>query len=118
MKSTEQIVDRGRGPEIAGTRITVYDVLDHILEGWHHARIAAFFGIGSRQVEAAVEHIRENKIQVLTEYLQMLEREARGNPPELQAKLATSHGKARALAKRLRQRNLQEQTHARSSGGP
>jgi uncharacterized protein (DUF433 family) len=23
-----KIIDRGRGPEIAGTRITVYDVLD------------------------------------------------------------------------------------------
>lgn len=24
-----KIIDRGRGPEVAGTRITVYDVLDY-----------------------------------------------------------------------------------------
>ena len=28
-----KIIDRGRGPELAGTRITVYDVLDYHKEG-------------------------------------------------------------------------------------
>ena len=116
MKSTEVVIDRGRGPEIIDTRITVYDILDYVLEGWDPARIAMFFRIGSRQVEAAVGHIRENKLQVLTEYLQMLEREARGNPPELQGRLAASHGKVRELAKKLRQRNNQEANHARPPG--
>ena len=32
------IIDRGRGPEIAGTRITVYDVMDYLKHGWHRAR--------------------------------------------------------------------------------
>ena len=30
-----KIVDRGRGPEFAGTRITVYDVLDYHKTGLH-----------------------------------------------------------------------------------
>jgi uncharacterized protein (DUF433 family) len=34
------IHDRGRGPEIEGTRITVYDVMDYYLDGWPAARIA------------------------------------------------------------------------------
>jgi uncharacterized protein (DUF433 family) len=30
------IIDRGRGPEIAGTRITVYDIWDYAKVGHHH----------------------------------------------------------------------------------
>jgi uncharacterized protein (DUF433 family) len=116
MRSTEVISDRGRGPEIVDTRITVYDVLDYVLEGWEPARIAMFFRIGSRQVDAAIDHIRENKLQVLSDYIQMLEREARGNSPELQARLAASHGKAREFAKRLRRKHNQKVNHARPSG--
>ena len=37
-----KIINRGRGPEISGTRITVYDVLDYRKLGWHRDRIAAF----------------------------------------------------------------------------
>jgi len=31
IKPAADIIDRGRGPEIAGTRITVYDILDYYL---------------------------------------------------------------------------------------
>ena len=34
------IIDRGRGPEIRGTRITVYDVLDYWKDGWRYDQIA------------------------------------------------------------------------------
>ena len=30
------IINRGRGPEIAGARITVYDVLDYLQAGWRY----------------------------------------------------------------------------------
>jgi len=48
------IIDRGRGPEIAGTPITVYDVWDYRKEGrpshGHGIDFADFFGSGaSRQ---------------------------------------------------------------------
>jgi uncharacterized protein (DUF433 family) len=32
-----KIIDRGRGPEIEGTRITVYDVMDYLTETVHKA---------------------------------------------------------------------------------
>ena len=38
-----KIIDRGRGPEIAGTRITVYDILDYYDSGWHRDLIADQF---------------------------------------------------------------------------
>ncbi len=35
-----KIIERGRGPEVAGTRITVYDVLDYHSNGWHRDMVA------------------------------------------------------------------------------
>ncbi len=45
-----KIINRGRGPEIEGTRITVYDVLDYVSQGWHRDRIAALFRLSSRDI--------------------------------------------------------------------
>lgn len=35
-----RIIDRGRGPEIEGARITVYDIWDYAKENWHRDLIA------------------------------------------------------------------------------
>ena len=40
-----KIINRGRGPEIEGTRITVYDIWDYAREGDHHTYIAAALNI-------------------------------------------------------------------------
>jgi uncharacterized protein (DUF433 family) len=49
-----KIVKTGRGPEIAGTRITVYDVIEYYKTGWHRDVIATILELGSQQVEAAI----------------------------------------------------------------
>lgn len=97
------IHDRGRGPEIKGTRITVYDVLDYALACWPPHRIARLFNLRTDQVKAAIEYIGEHTIEVLKEYIQILERCERGNPPELQAKLDASHKRFQALIEEVRQ---------------
>ena len=38
-----QIINRSRGPEIEGTRITGYDVMDYLQEGWRYDQIAGLF---------------------------------------------------------------------------
>ena len=101
MNSNGVIIDRGRGPEIKGTRITVYSILDYVLDGWHPHRIAALFRIGSHQVEAAIEYIENHRDEVMATYEEILEREQRGNPPELQAKLDASHERFKALMIRI-----------------
>jgi uncharacterized protein (DUF433 family) len=92
-----EIIDRGRGPEIKGTRITVYDVMDYYTMGWNHSSIALWFGLSSRQVLAAIKYIEEHKAEVEADYEKILERCRRGNPPELQAKLDAVHAKYQAL---------------------
>jgi uncharacterized protein (DUF433 family) len=91
MKSSEFIHDRGRGPEIKGTRITVYAILDFVLAGWHRERIADHFRVHPEEVQAAMEYIQEHRLSVLREYVNILERSERSNPPELQTKLDASH---------------------------
>ena len=82
-----RIINRGRGPEIEGTRITVYNIWDYAKENWHRDRIAVWLRISSMQVAAALEYIEQHKEEVLAEYEKIVERERRGNPPEVQAKL-------------------------------
>lgn len=96
--TSESIIhDRGRGPEIRGTRITVYAILDYALECWPPDRIAAAFDLRTEQIEAAIAYIRDHTIEVLKEYIKILERAERGNPPELQAKIDANHIRFRAL---------------------
>jgi uncharacterized protein (DUF433 family) len=112
-----KIIDRGRGPEIAGTRITVYDVLDYHKAGWHRDRIAGIFNLSSYQVEAALRYIEEHRDEVMADYEEMLARDARGNPPELQAKLDAGHERFLAMVRELREKKSRESQDARDSGG-
>jgi uncharacterized protein (DUF433 family) len=104
----DTIIDRGRGPEIAGTRITVYDILDYTTQGWHHTAIAAWLHISSRQVLAAIEYIEQNKEAVLAEYQKMLDREDLGNPKEIQARLNDIHAKYQPIWEERRRKFAQE----------
>jgi uncharacterized protein (DUF433 family) len=111
------IIDRGRGPEIAGTRITVYDVLDYYKSGWHRDRIAVTLRLSSREVEAAIRYIEEHRDEVMADYEEMLARDAQGNPPELQAKLDAGHERFLAKVRELREAKNREAGDAGHSGG-
>jgi uncharacterized protein (DUF433 family) len=95
MEST--IINRGRGPEIAGTRITVYDIMDYLKEDWHHTAIAATLRISSDQVLAAVQYIKDHEEEIEANYQKLLDRSAKGNPPEIQARLDEIHSKYQEL---------------------
>ena len=99
------IVDRGRGPEIRGTRITVYDVLDYRELGWNHIRIAALFQVSSQEVLDAISYIQENKTAIMAEYKAIVERSERGNGPELQERLDTAHEKFLRMVGEREKRN-------------
>jgi hypothetical protein len=103
-----EIHNRGRGPEIKGSRITVYDVMDYHPE--HPASwIADLFRLPVPHVELAIRYIEEHREQLTPEYQKMLERARQGNPPHIQAWLDGAH--ERLLAKK---RELER----RKAGGP
>jgi uncharacterized protein (DUF433 family) len=110
MTPNDVMIDRGRGPEIKGTRITVYSILDYLLEAWPPDRIATWFDVRTDEVEAAVAYIGEHKIEILKDYIRILERSERGNPPEVQAKLDANHQKFLDLVERVRQIKNQADT--------
>jgi uncharacterized protein (DUF433 family) len=112
-----KIIDRGRGPEIAGTRITVYDVLDYHKLGWHRDMIADTLELYSHEVELAIRYIEDHRDEVMAHYAEMLARDARGNPPELQAKLDEGHERFLAMVKERREAKGLEAQDAGHSGG-
>jgi uncharacterized protein (DUF433 family) len=112
-----QIINKGRGPEIAGTRITVFDVLEYNKKGWHRDEIAVLFDLSSQQVEAAIRYIEEHRDEVMATYERIIERINRGNPAEIQAKLDAGRERFLAVVKEYRETRTPEARDAGHSGG-
>jgi uncharacterized protein (DUF433 family) len=90
-----KIINRGRGPEIEGTRITVYDVLDYTRQGWHRDRIAALFRLSSRDIQAALEYIDQHYDEVMASYQRIGARQQEyPYTPDVAAKIAESRQRA------------------------
>ncbi len=82
--TTDLIHDRGRGPEIVGTRITVYNLLPHFLDATAtEASICRRYELTPEQVAAARAYVLNHPESVLAEHLQIEARMAAGNPPEV-----------------------------------
>jgi len=97
------IIDRGRGPELEGTRITVYCLLPYFEDGLTDAEIARWMELSSAQVAAMRQYFADHKEEVLAENREILASIAKGNPPEIKALDAAAHAKFKALRKQLRQ---------------
>jgi uncharacterized protein (DUF433 family) len=96
-----RIVDRGDGPKIEGTRITVYTIFEDLRAGHSRDSIAVNLGLSSHQVQAAIDYIHEHETAVAAVYEKIMERIRRGNPPEIEAKLRAGREKLKAwLAER------------------
>src|SRR4030095_14969844 len=90
-----QIINRGRGPEIEGTRITVYDVLDYVSQGWHRDRIAALFRLSSRDIQPARDYINHLHYDVMASYKRICPRQQEyPYTPDVAAKIAASRQRA------------------------
>lgn len=79
---TDLIHDRGRGPEIAGTRITVYNLLTDFLDpAVTEAALCQQYELTPEQVAAARAYVLNNADVVLARHLEIEARIAAGNPP-------------------------------------
>jgi uncharacterized protein (DUF433 family) len=109
-----EIIDRGRGPEIAGTRITVYTILEYA--DWHHTAVASFLNLSSDQVLLARKYIDEHRDEVMADYEKIMARIRKGNPPEIRGKLKESRAKLQKELERRRVAKYQETHDARPHG--
>ena len=112
-----KIINRGRGPEIEGTRITVYDVMDYYKHGWHRDQIAVLFRLSSRDIQAAIDYIEAHKSEVMADYEKILERHRNYKyTPEVQAKIDRCTRRARQHLEELRRNRTGEEFHANDLG--
>ena len=83
---------------IAGTRITIWDVLHYLEAGWSRPDIAATLHLTEAQVAAAARYIEDHHDEVMVVHRQIENRKARGNPPEILTKAAKSQSEGAGLA--------------------
>lgn len=69
------IIRTERGLTIAGTRITIYDVMDYVTAKYPPKFIRGLFNLSEEQINAALAYIETNRAEVEAEY-QMVLREA------------------------------------------
>src|SRR5580658_5807547 len=90
--ANELIHDRGRGPELIGTRITVYNLLPEFLDPTvTEAYLCRLYELTPEQVAAARAYVLCNPETVLAKHLEIEARLAVGNPPELVEKARETH---------------------------
>ncbi|WP_445628464.1 DUF433 domain-containing protein [Nostoc sp. DSM 114167] len=68
-----RIIRTERGLTIAGTRITIYDVMDHLKAGWASKLIPNWLPLTEEQLDAALFYIDTNRTEVEAEYQTVLQ---------------------------------------------
>jgi uncharacterized protein (DUF433 family) len=87
---TARIIDRGRGPEIEGTRVTVYRIMDFVREHSSPNLIATELQLDNEQVQIALDYIAGHRADVEAEYEKILQRVQQRNPAPVEANRARS----------------------------
>jgi uncharacterized protein (DUF433 family) len=70
------IVETPRGPSLAGTRITVYSVMDYIKAGRSKYYIGQIMELTREQVDAVFDYVEAHRDAVEAAYDRILQREA------------------------------------------
>src|SRR3989442_5627249 len=67
------VIRTERGLSIAGTRITLYDVMDYVTAGWPPKLIRDRLNLTDQQVADVLEYINTHRAAVDAEYQQVLQ---------------------------------------------
>jgi uncharacterized protein (DUF433 family) len=71
---TSTIVRTERGLTVAGTRITLYDVLDYLKQDWSPKLVRDWFNFSEEQMTDILSYIETHREEVETEYEKVLAR--------------------------------------------
>lgn len=117
--ANDLIHDRGRGPEIVGTRITVYNLLPHFLDASvTEDGICREYELTPEQVAAARAYILNHPDTVLAGHLRIEARLAAGNPPEVIEQAKQTHATFLSFKKWLDQRQQVEAQEIGAESAP
>lgn len=103
-------------PRIAGTRLTIYDIFAHSTEGSPAAEIAEWYQLSIEQVQSALAYIKCYTTEIQEDYKKIVDRHAKGNPPELIERLKRSEGAIERIRKlRQQEEEVVQHVHVRHS---
>jgi uncharacterized protein (DUF433 family) len=66
------IVRNSRGLSLAGTRITLYSIMDYVKAGWPPALIRDWLSLSDTQINAVMDYIETHRPEVEAEYQTVL----------------------------------------------
>lgn len=69
----ETVIRTERGLTVAGTRLTLYTIMDHLRAEWPPHLIRDWFNLTDEQMQAVLCYIEANREEVETEYQQVLQ---------------------------------------------
>src|SRR5690349_5005581 len=70
--TNQTVVRTERGLTVAGTRITLYDVMDYLTAGWPPTLIRDRLNLSADQIADVMAYIESNRSDVETEYERVL----------------------------------------------
>jgi uncharacterized protein (DUF433 family) len=113
------IEDRGRGPEIAGTRITVYNLLLSFLDPTvTEEEICQVYDLTPSQVAGARAYVLRNPDTFLAEHLKIEERLAAGNPPEVRERVGRAQQTLQSFKRWVEERDAADAQDRGEKEGP
>lgn len=74
ISTTPAIVETSRGPCIAGTRITVYAILDYLHNGLGLDAVKENFRLSDEQLGASLEYIEQHRAELERDYAEIVRR--------------------------------------------
>ena len=110
MKTDIQIIDRGRGPQLSTSRITVQDLVPYFQQQCSYEEIMAIMPVLTVEDIRVVErYVQEHYEEVMEEERRIQERNAaRTNPPEIEEIRRRGHAKLLALREEFAKKKQQE----------
>lgn len=106
MKADIQIVDRGRGPQLSTSRITVQDLVPYLQRSYSHAQILEIMPVLTvEEIQVVERYIQENYEAVMEQDRKIRERAAnRRNRPEIEEVLRRGGEKMAALQEEFKKK--------------
>jgi len=70
--NNEVIKVTGRGPCVAGTRLTIYVLMEYLKDGWLPKHVANWFRLTPEQMDGVMAYIKANEEQLEKDYAEVL----------------------------------------------
>lgn len=119
MKTDIQIIDRGRGPQLSTSRITVQDLVPYLQKNLTPEQIREIMPVLTiEEIQAIEQYVHAHSEAVLEQDRRIRERTAqRRNPPEIDEVLRRGGDRMAALRDEFRKRRQRQEGNGDHAGG-